>query len=100
MTVDFQTTTEQRRVADEALKNVDREARKTTSAQVVRNDITLNDTRVWFRRFIKTQSGDDLDVLALWTVHTYLLAWLPTSPRLIIDSIAYGSGTTTTLEHI
>lgn len=100
MTLDVQTTERQRRNADEALKNVDREARKTTSAQVVRNDITLNDTRAWFRRFIKTQSGDDLDVLALWTVHTYLLAWLPTSPRLIIDSIVYGSGKTTTLEHI
>lgn len=98
--MDFKTTINQRQLADDTMARIDATARETAAEQVVRTDRVLNDTRSWFRRFIKTQSGDDLDVLALWTVHTYLLAWLPTSPRLIIDSIVYGSGKTTTLEHI
>ncbi|WP_197506995.1 DUF3631 domain-containing protein [Mycobacterium sp. 852002-50816_SCH5313054-b] len=43
---------------------------------------------------------DDLNILALWTVHTHLAVELYTSPRLMIDSLAPGSGKTTLLEHL
>lgn len=64
------------------------------------DDGVLNDTRAWFARFIVTQKPSDLDVLSLWTLHTYLLSVLPVSPRLVVDSIMPGSGKTTTLEHL
>lgn len=64
------------------------------------DDGVLNETRAWFARFIVTQKQSDLDVLALWTLHTYLLKMLPVSPRLVVDSLMPGSGKTTTLEHL
>ena len=37
----------------------------------------------------------DLDLLALWTVHTWLVAETYTTPRLLFDSPVPGSGKTT-----
>ncbi|OBJ21662.1 DUF3631 domain-containing protein [Mycobacterium colombiense] len=54
----------------------------------------------WFDRFIAMPDRDDLNILALWTVHTHLAVELHTSPRLMIDSLAPGSGKTTLLEHL
>lgn len=60
----------------------------------------LEDLYKHFRRYIVTVSHDDLALLALWTLHTHLADVLPTSPRLLIDSVMPGSGKTTVLEHI
>ena len=85
------------RMADQTLANVNKLAE--TLGKDADNHAVLDEVRAWFARFIKTQKPSDLDVLALWTVHTFLLAVLPCSPRLIIDSLLYGAGKTTTLEH-
>jgi hypothetical protein len=54
----------------------------------------------WFNRFIRFTDRDDVNILALWTVHTHLAHALYTSPRLMIDSIMPGSGKTTVLDHL
>ena len=41
----------------------------------------------------------DLDLLALWIVHTYLVDETYTTPRLLIESPVPESGKTTVLEH-
>lgn len=56
--------------------------------------------RDWFGKYIYFQDQRDLDILPLWTIHTYLANELYTSPRLLIDSPLPGSGKTTLLEHI
>ena len=43
---------------------------------------------------------DDLNLLALWPPHTYLVNELYTTPRLLIDSIMEGSGKTTVIDHL
>ena len=96
MTIDFEV--KDRAQLDEAADNVDRLA--LTVGRDANNHGVLDGVRTWFARFIKTQNSGDLDVLTLWTVHTFLLSVLPCSPRLIIDSLLYGAGKTTTLEHI
>jgi Protein of unknown function (DUF3631) len=60
----------------------------------------LDDLVTWFGRFIRVTHPDDLFLLALWTVHTYLVVELYTTPRLLIDSIMEGSGKTTVLDHL
>lgn len=85
-------------MADMAYDNMNRLAE--ACGRLAENDSVLNDVWAWFERFIKAQNSGDLDVLTLWTVHTFLLSVLPCSPRLIIDSLLYGAGKTTTLEHI
>lgn len=60
----------------------------------------LTAVRDWFARFIRTTTEDDLDLLALWTLHTHLVEELYTSPRLQIDSTTPGSGKTTVLDHL
>jgi hypothetical protein len=60
----------------------------------------LEDLRAWFARFIVVVNDTDLELLALWVPHTYLSEELYTTPRLLIDSIAPGSGKTTVLEHL
>lgn len=62
-------------------------------------DAILRDVRTWLERFIAVTHEDDLDILALWIVHTHLVAELWTTPRLLIDSIMPGSGKTTVLDH-
>jgi hypothetical protein len=54
----------------------------------------------WFNRFIRFTDPDDVNILALWTVHTHMAHALYTSPRLMIDSIMPGSGKTTVLDHL
>lgn len=60
----------------------------------------IDATRSWFQRFVITMQDDDLDILALWTIHTWLAKETYTSPRLLIDSPVPGSGKTTLLEHL
>lgn len=60
----------------------------------------LDDVRAWLDRFIVTTSPDDLDILALWAVHTHVADQTYTTPRLLIDSAVPGSGKTTVLEHL
>lgn len=50
--------------------------------------------------YLMPASDDDLDVLALWAVHTHLAAETYTTPRLLISSPMPGSGKTTVLEHL
>jgi hypothetical protein len=60
----------------------------------------LDDVKRWFGRFIRVTDPDDLNLLALWTVHTYLVIELYTTPRLRVDSVIFGSGKTTVLDHL
>jgi hypothetical protein len=60
----------------------------------------LDAVREWFGRFIAVTDLSDLNILALWTVHTHLVDELYTTPRLQIDSVIYGSGKTTVLDHL
>ena len=60
----------------------------------------LDDIKEWFGRFIAVTDPDDLNILALWTVHTHLVVELYTTPRLQIDSVIFGSGKTTVLDHL
>ncbi len=62
--------------------------------------LVLDETRVWFSRHIKVNDEDDLDLIALWVVHTHLCEETYTTPRLLIDSPVPGSGKTTLLEHL
>ncbi len=54
----------------------------------------------WYSRFIRFTHADDVNILALWTVHTHLASQLYTTPRLLIDSAMPGSGKTTLLDHL
>ena len=60
----------------------------------------LDDIKEWFGRFIAVTDPDDLSILSLWTVHTHLVVELYTTPRLQIDSVIFGSGKTTVLDHL
>jgi len=60
----------------------------------------LDELCAWFKRYVVVVAQDDLDLLALWVAHTYLCQELYTTPRLLIDSIAPGSGKTTLMEHL
>lgn len=62
--------------------------------------LLLDDVRSWFADFIRVMNDDDLDLLALWAVHTHAVRDLPSTPRLLIDSPLPGSGKTTCLEHL
>lgn len=60
----------------------------------------LDEVRAWYARFIFVVNESDLDIIALWTVHTWLSEETYTTPRLLIDSPVPGSGKTTLLEHL
>jgi hypothetical protein len=60
----------------------------------------LDDIAVWFGRFIRVTDPDDLNLLTLWAVHTHLAVELYTTPRLQVDSVIFGSGKTTVLDHL
>jgi hypothetical protein len=60
----------------------------------------LDAIRQWFGRFIAVTDPDDLNILSLWTVHTHLAIELYTTPRLQVDSVIFGSGKTTVLDHL
>src|SRR5689334_6891005 len=54
----------------------------------------------WYERFIRVTDPDDLHLLTLWTAHTHLVVELYTTPRLQVDSVIFGSGKTTVLDHL
>ena len=60
----------------------------------------LDATADWYGRFIGVTDPDDLNLLALWTAHTFMAPELYTPPRLQIDSTIFGSGKTTLLDHL
>ncbi len=60
----------------------------------------LGDIVAWYGRFIRVTDPDDLNLLTLWTVHTHLAVELYTTPRLQVDSVIFGSGKTTVLDHL
>ena len=59
----------------------------------------LDEVRAWLARFVRTTSPGDLDILALWCVHTHFLGVLYTTPRLLLDSPMPEAGKTTVVEH-
>lgn len=60
----------------------------------------LTRIRNWYAKYIKFSNDRDLDIISLWTFHTYLCNELYYTPRLLIDSPMPGSGKTTLLEHL
>lgn len=60
----------------------------------------LSRTVRWLARYIRTTSDHDIELLALWVLHTHVVDKVYTTPRLLIDSPMPGSGKTTVLEHI
>jgi Protein of unknown function (DUF3631) len=62
--------------------------------------VLLDRIKKWFGRFIAVTDPDDLNILVLWTVHTHLVVELYTTPRLQVDSVIFGSGKTTVLDHL
>ena len=60
----------------------------------------LRNVTAWYKRFVVVCDELDLPLLALWTVHTHLAKECYTTPRLLLDSITYGSGKTTVCEHM
>ena len=77
----------------------DLEERLTVARQAYDLDL-IGEVRDWFARFVATMTPGDLDLLALWAVHTHVVAETYTTPRLQLDSPVPGSGKTTTLEHL
>lgn len=71
-----------------------------TETELVDGAELLDDVRRWFARFVRVVHDADLDLLAVWAVHTHLAAETYTTPRLQLDSPMPGSGKTTTLEHL
>jgi hypothetical protein len=60
----------------------------------------LDETYLWFKKYVYLVNDTDYFVLALWTIHTYLSKETYTTPRLNITSPTKGSGKTTLLEHL
>lgn len=63
-------------------------------------DELIHKVRDWFARFVYVVNETDLDIIALWAIHTWLCEETYTTPRLLIDSPVPGSGKTTLLEHL
>lgn len=60
----------------------------------------LDKVETWLSTYIKTAQPQDLWILTLWVLHTHLVEETYTSPRLLLDSPAPGSGKTTVLDHL
>ena len=60
----------------------------------------IQEVREWLARFVFVLRDSDLDLLALWAIHTWVCEETYTTPRLLIDSPVPGSGKTTLLEHL
>lgn len=60
----------------------------------------LDRVAAWYKRFVAVTDDADLDILALFTVHTHLAEECYTTPRLQLDSAMEGSGKTTVCEHL
>lgn len=67
--------------------------------RVDRTEPVLDEVRDWLARFVRTTSPGDLDILALWAVHTHFMGQLYTTPRLLLDSPMPEAGKTTVVEH-
>jgi hypothetical protein len=63
-------------------------------------DELLTRVRDWLGTYISTAVDSDLDLLALWAVHTHLVVETYTTPRLLIDSPVPDSGKTTVMDHL
>jgi hypothetical protein len=80
---------------------------KSTTAHtdsIVRGDSSLAQT-LWqlvehYEKFLYLPRNFDTGLLALWTLHTYLLEELEFSPRLIFNASQMNSGKTTALERL
>lgn len=85
----------------EAAQNRHELTDSTESTGLAGSDVegALNRIRAWLQRFICPMDRRDLDLLALWIVHTYLVDETYTTPRLLIESPVPESGKTTVLEH-
>lgn len=59
----------------------------------------LDKVEKWLGTYIKTAQPGDLQILTLWIVHTHAVHATYTTPRLLLDSPAPGSGKTTVLDH-
>lgn len=57
-------------------------------------------TEQWLGMFVKTAQPQDRHTLTLWAAHTHVVRHTYTSPRLLLDSPAPGSGKTTVLDHL
>ncbi|MDZ4234793.1 MAG: bifunctional DNA primase/polymerase, partial [Dietzia sp.] len=64
-----------------------------------RTEPVLDEVRDWLARYVRTTSPGDLDILALWCVHTHFVGVLYTTPRLLLDSPMPEAGKTTVVEH-
>lgn len=60
----------------------------------------IGEIRTWLGTYIKVMDESDLDVLALWALHTWVCEETYTTPRLLINSPSPGSGKTTLMEHL
>jgi hypothetical protein len=60
----------------------------------------IDEIRTWLGTYIKVMDESDLDVLALWALHTWVCEETYTTPRLLINSPSPGSGKTTLIEHL
>jgi len=60
----------------------------------------IDEIRTWLETYIKVMDESDLDVLALWALHTWVCEETYTTPRLLINSPSPGSGKTTLMEHL
>lgn len=60
----------------------------------------VQEVRDWLANYIFVLRESDLDLLALWVIHTWVCEETYTTPRLLIDSPVPGSGKTTLLEHL
>lgn len=72
----------------------------TGSKVIPPGNVLLDDVADWFGRHIAASNDADLLLLTLWAAHTHLVEQLRTTPRLMVDSIAPGSGKTTVLDHL
>lgn len=48
--------------------------------------------REYLARYVVTVDVDDLDVLALWAAHTYVVNETYATPRLLLDDVLEASG--------
>lgn len=60
----------------------------------------LDAVAAWLSTYVKLAQPDDLHTLTLWAVHTHLTRETWSTPRLLLDSPAPGSGKTTVLDHL
>jgi hypothetical protein len=60
----------------------------------------IQEVRDWLARYVFVLKESDLDLLALWAIHTWVCEETYTTPRLWINSPVPGSGKTTLLEHL